>query len=213
MPRPGVRVRVAVEADLPVLVALGDELREAAGEGTRRFLPTRAAGAAADLERRYADALADPARRVVLAVTDEDTPLGMAVLCRGSAGALSDLPAVCVSHVVVADRHRRRGAGKALVAAAAAWADELGVEQVVVSVHPGAREANRFYARLGFAPLSVRRVAPVAVLRRRLATPEQRTAADGHVVRRRPAARRPRPVAVPVPHVGPVLPLGEQSEA
>jgi hypothetical protein len=54
-------------------------------------------------------------------------------------------------------------------------------------VHPGSRDANRFFARLGFAPMVVRRVAPVAVVRRHLSQGEARPV--DHVVRRRP--RRP----------------------
>jgi hypothetical protein len=37
-----------------------------------------------------------------------------------------------------------------------------------VNVPPAARDVNRFYARIGFAPMVVRRSAPVAQLRRRL---------------------------------------------
>ncbi|CAN5321173.1 hypothetical protein BH24ACT10_BH24ACT10_19500 [soil metagenome] len=108
----------------------------------------------------------------------------MALFTVASANALVDLPAVHMSHAVVADRHKRRGAGKALVCAAAGFAEARGIEQIVVSVHPGSRDANRFFARLGFAPLAVRRVAPVGVVRRRLASGEARPA--DHVVRRRP---------------------------
>ncbi len=89
-----------------------------------------------------------------------------------------------MSHAVVSNRYKRRGAGKALVAAAAALAEERGIEQLVVSVNPGSRDANRFFARLGFAPLAVRRAAPVAVVRRSLAAGDVRPA--DHVVRRRP---------------------------
>jgi hypothetical protein len=56
-----------------------------------------------------------------------------------------------------------------------------------VSVHPGSRDANRFFARLGFAPMAVRRVAPVAVVRP-AAGPGRGPPGDDHVVRRR--ARR-----------------------
>jgi hypothetical protein len=38
----------------------------------------------------------------------------------------------------------------------------------VVGVAPNGRDANRFFARLGFAPLVMRRIAPVAALRRAL---------------------------------------------
>ena len=86
--------------------------------------------------------------------------------------------------------YQRRGAGKALVAAVTAFAEERGLDQIVVSVHPGSREANRFFARLGFAPLAVRRVAPVAVVRRRLSGADVRPPSE-HVVRAAARARRP----------------------
>ena len=55
-------------------------------------------------------------------------------------------------------------------------------------MHPGSRDANRFFARLGFAPLAVRRVAPVAVVRRRLTGTDVRPLSE-HLVRRRARAR------------------------
>jgi hypothetical protein len=77
---------------------------------------------------------------------------------------------VQVEYTVVAEPFRRRGVGRALMGAAASFAEEIGAEQVTVSVSPMSREANRFYAQLGLTPLSVRRVAPAAALRRRIAT-------------------------------------------
>jgi ribosomal protein S18 acetylase RimI-like enzyme len=195
------RVRPATADDIPALMAFADELREAllpaasdAG-GRPRGAP---AAARALLEARYLEALADPGRHLVVVVNDAEEPLGTALLTIASANALLDLPAVHMSHAVVSDRHKRRGAGKALVAAAAAFAESHGLEQIVVSVHPGSRDANRFFARLGFAPLAVRRVAPVSVVRRRLAQVEARPA--DHVVRRRPrrAVRRPHASGVPL---------------
>ncbi len=38
----------------------------------------------------------------------------------------------------------------------------------MVNVPPTARDVNRFYARIGFAPLVVRRTAPIGHLRRKL---------------------------------------------
>ena len=189
MARPSLCVRPATEADLPALLALGDELRERllAGDGSR----ARVAGPTARhaLEARYAEALVDRRRHLVVVVDatpDGEQVLGMALLTIAPANALLDHEAVHMSHAVVADRHRRRGAGRALVAAAAAFADERGVDQLVVSVHPGSRDANRFFARLGFAPLAVRRSTTVAAVRRRLAAGEIRPIEN--VVRRR---RRP----------------------
>lgn len=196
-----VHVRIATPDDLPALLALGDELREQLllMDGTARF---RALSPRPALESRYLEALADPARHLVVAVDGKDggqqETLGMALFTVGSANALFDLPAVHMSHAVVADRHKRRGAGKALVAAATAFADEQGIEQLVVSVHPGSRDANRFFARLGFAPLAVRRVASVAVVRRRLSAGER---VVDRVVQRRPR----RPGRVPRRPLGPAV--------
>jgi ribosomal protein S18 acetylase RimI-like enzyme len=183
------RVRPATVDDVPVLMELGNELRDAVlaapAESTR--LRSNSPGSRASLHQRYVEALHDPDRHLVVVVNAADEQLGMALFTISPVNALLDLPAVHMSHAVVADRHKRRGAGKALVAAAAAHAEAHGLEQIVVSVHPGSRDANRFFARLGFAPMAVRRVAPVAVVRRRLAQVEARPA-DDHVVRRR--ARR-----------------------
>lgn len=198
MPWKPVRVRPVTLDDLPALLELGDELRE-------QVLPTDAAPARsgpsngprngrtnsrAALTQRYTDAIVDPDRHLVLAVGGPDggaeEPLGMALFTIATANALLDIPAVHISHAVVSHRHRKRGAGKALIAAAAAFADERGIEQLVISVHPGSREAARFFARLGFAPLAMRRTAPVSLVRRRLAQGDRGVE---HLVRHRP--RRP----------------------
>ncbi|MDX6202593.1 MAG: hypothetical protein QOJ83_2093, partial [Frankiales bacterium] len=59
---------------------------------------------------------------------------------------------------------------------AVTWAEEVGADEIVASVLPSLREANRFYARLGFAPLVMRRVVPVSTLRRNLALTDPRGA-------------------------------------
>jgi ribosomal protein S18 acetylase RimI-like enzyme len=164
VPRGALHVRAASEADLPAMMDLAEGLPPSAE-------PLPRAGRAA-LEQRYREALACQDRHLVLVVGESDQPLGMALFTVSTASPLLDAPALHMSHAVVADRHKRRGAGKALVAAAAAYAEERGLSQLVVSVRPGSRESNRFFARLGFAPLAVRRVAPVAAVRRRLAQAE-----------------------------------------
>ena len=175
------RVRPATIDDLPALLDLWQELREAGGRNARESLHV----AVDDAEERLKAALKDPTCRVVVAADEDDGILGMAVLCLTSLGPLSPLHAVSLNHVVVGRRHRKRGVGHALVAAAAAYADETGAEQVIVGVAPTLREANRFYARLGFTPAVVRRVAPVAVLRRRLSAPEHPVAALEELTRKR----------------------------
>jgi ribosomal protein S18 acetylase RimI-like enzyme len=198
-----VRVRPATVDDLAALLGFADELRDQplpVVDGKRsRALPATARDT---LESRFRDALSDPDRHLVVAVGDDDQPLGMALFTLGPTNALLDLPALHISHVVVGDGNRRRGAGKALVAAAAGYADERGLDQVVVSVNPGSREANRFFARLGFAPVVVRRVASVSMIRRRLGTASARPV--DHVVRLRPRRTgRLRSAALPLGPAGP----------
>lgn len=180
-----VHVRPATTDDLPDLLDLWQELREAGGRTARENLHV----AVDDAKERLTAALGDSSCRVVVAADEGDAILGMAVLCLTSLGPLSPLHAVQLNHVVVAKNQRKRGVGHALVASAAAYADETGAEQVIVGVTPTLREANRFYARLGFTPAVVRRVAPVAVLRRRLSAPEHPVAALEGLTRKRLIAR------------------------
>lgn len=189
----GVRVRRADEHDLGTVLDLTGELRE-------ELFHVRARSSRSPAER-YAEALADERCEIALAVCGEgaaEEVVGMAVLTVARTHALLDLPSMHVTHFVVSSAHRRRGAGRALVARAAAFAEEHGLEQIVVSVHPGSRDGARFFARLGFAPISVRRTAPVSVVRRRLAALDRATEP---VVRRarRLSARPGRPSPVDQP--------------
>lgn len=92
-------------------------------------------------------------------------------------------------HVVPSQRGR--GVGSALMEAAAGFADELGVEHVGTAVSAGARDSNRFMARLGLAPTATLRVAPRATLLGRLPSrlPVQR-GAGGRQLTQLLAARR-----------------------
>lgn len=186
-------MRPAVPSDLPALVELGTELREALLPTSDGVLRPGTPAARTALEQRYREVLACSDRRLVIVVGERDEPLAMALFSISPANPLLDQPAVHMSHSVVSRRYERRGAGKALVAAAAAYAEECGLDQLVVSVRPGSREANRFFSRLGFAPLAVRRVAPVSAVRRRLAQAERDDGA--HVTRRRPRRVVPAPAS------------------
>jgi ribosomal protein S18 acetylase RimI-like enzyme len=101
---------------------------------------------------------------------------------------LYDNPTVQVSYLLVRPQLRRRGVGRAILSAATAYAEQLGAEHVMVNVFPAMRDANRYFARLGFSPLAVRRVAAVSTLRRRLAL-DARAACVEDVAGRRLRAR------------------------
>lgn len=140
-------------------------------------------------EQWYDAVIADGRSRLVVALVEREV-VGMALLTPDPASAVYSTPAMQLTHLVVTEAHRRKGAGKAIVAAATHYAEELGYDHVVVSVYPTDREANRFYARLGFGPVVIRRVATVAALRRRLGASVD---ARGSLVRRelRLAGRSP----------------------
>ncbi len=184
MTRSHIAVRAADESDLADLVYLWDELKRC-GALSHRLAATTDRGQIVDRVRRL---LTRPSGRIFLASIGAQ-PVGMTMVTTVPLGALSESLCVQVEYTVVAEPFRRRGIGRALMAAAAAYAEEVGAEQVTVSVSPLSREANRFYAQLGLTPLAVRRVAPAAALRRRLATIDL-TSSGRDAVRRRPVGAR-----------------------
>ncbi len=166
MSRFRVRVRTASSDDVDELVALVGSMTDLGPVRGRRVARSWPDGLRIQCERLLADA----EHRVVVALDETGAVVGAAVFAADTAGGLLDPPSVYVSHLLVAPAYRKRGAGRALVSAAAGYADELGVDSVVVAVAPTTRDANRFFARLGFAPQVIRRIAPVAGLRRALAS-------------------------------------------
>ena len=59
-----------------------------------------------------------------------------------------------VQDLVVAEEHRRRGIGRALMERAASWCREQGARQLLLTVWEGNRAAEAFYASLGYRPVS-----------------------------------------------------------
>lgn len=96
-------------------------------------------------------------------------PAGYVVLADSTRSLLVAQPCVSIDMLYVHATHRRQGIGKALMAAASRYADRSGCEHLTSQVPAGDRDANRFFARLGFAPETVRRVTTSATLQRKLA--------------------------------------------
>jgi GNAT superfamily N-acetyltransferase len=182
--RSHITVRPATESDVADLVQLWAELKRCGALSSRR-------GLADDrmIDDRVRRLLSRPSGRVLLASLGGE-PVGMAMLTTVPLGALNETACVQVEYTVVAEPFRRRGVGRALMGAAAAYAEEIGAEQITVSVTPMSREANRFYAQLGLTPMSVRRVAPAAALRRRIAMLEHNPPGQESPVARRPLGGR-----------------------
>jgi L-amino acid N-acyltransferase YncA len=170
--RSRVTTRTARPDDLPAVLALVRQHRaEAHAEGV---LTGQTPGAAAAVGFRRL--LADAGHRVVLAVLpgegaapDAEAVVGLAVLGLDPLSTVLGVPQVTVDNLVVHRDHRRRGAGTALLAAAAAYAAELGALHVVAAVGGHEAERQRFFARMGFAPLTTRRIVPRETLSRALA--------------------------------------------
>ena len=59
-----------------------------------------------------------------------------------------------VETLVVGRKHRRRGIGRRLMEAAAAWARGHGAVEVVLTTWVGNDDAEAFYERLGYRELS-----------------------------------------------------------
>jgi len=147
------------------LVALA-ETDDLSGSATSvRFAP----GHEEHLVERFSALLAADACAVFVATDDQSAEIvGMIVLDDSDAGIVLPVPALVVSYLLVDRAYRRRGAGRALLAMALHVAEQRGIDHVVASAIAASRDGNRYLARLGFAPLVVRRIAPTAVLRRSL---------------------------------------------
>lgn len=147
---------------------------------------------------RVSDGLADAIRRdgvdAFLASAD-GADVGFAVLSRGPLLPLLEDHSVAIEHLYVRPEVRRHGVGRALIARATTFAEQHGAGQISTSVPASGRDGQRFFARLGFSPFVVRRVASVAALRRRL-VPERCPALDATVMRRRSLRARSRAIAL-----------------
>jgi GNAT superfamily N-acetyltransferase len=204
--RSRVRTRTARPADLPAVLALVRQHRADAHAEDVLTGHTRLNAAASGFRRL----LEDPGHRVVLAVLPgpnagaggdgAEVPVGLAVLGLDPLSAVLGNPQVTVDTFVVHRDHRRRGAGAVLLTAAAAYAQEVGAAHVVAAVGGHEPERQRFFARMGFAPLTTRRIVALGSLTRSLSA-WQRSRLSGPVPRRASAVRR-RPVPRALPSYG-----------
>lgn len=99
----------------------------------------------------------------------DDAPVGYLVLTDSLAGPLTEAPCTAIDQLFVSADWRRHGVARQLLATAAAHAERVGAEAIVSNVPSQVRDANRFFARLGFSPTVVRRVTTPAALHRKLA--------------------------------------------
>lgn len=123
-------------------------------------------------EERVALAFARDDVRAYLALS-EGQPVGYILLTCSPLSFLTESRCVAIDQIFVLPDARRTGAARALLNAAATYADRHGADQIAGMVPVQGREANRFFARLGFSSDVVRRVTTTTALRRKLATGDE----------------------------------------
>ncbi|WP_322921824.1 GNAT family N-acetyltransferase [Nocardioides renjunii] len=150
------------------------------------------------------DQLADVARIVETASERADQCVAVAEVDGEVAGAvyleattftpLNLEPAVLAVSPHVFPQFRRKGVGSALMEVACRFAEQHGIQHVQTAAASEARDANRFMARLSFAPQATLRAAATSSVRSRLPQARQATpaASSRQRIDRVLAARRTR---------------------
>ena len=155
-----VRIRAAGEGDL---VAVLDLFRRLDGlqRPWRVFEPR--AGALAETEARYREALTERDR--ILVVAEEGGRLvgmGHGAVVRPS--SMSDARALEISNVVVLPSRRRRGVARAIVAELVAFGRGRGARTAVIKTFAANEAAVAFWSDLGFRVRLVQMVADLGDL-------------------------------------------------
>lgn len=157
MSRSTVTLRDATPADaVPLADLWADTVRR--GDRVER---------AADLDQLIAQAEADPDLRIVVAQCDGHVAGGVHLQATTLSG-LNLEPIVQALSPQVFPEFRRRGVGRALMEAAVVFAEEKGISHIATASTSNSRDANRFMARLAFAPQAVLRIAPTSAVRAKL---------------------------------------------
>ncbi|NYE38754.1 GNAT superfamily N-acetyltransferase [Nocardioides cavernae] len=188
MSRTPVTVRAAGASDAAALHELwGDILRK--GSLDEQL---------ADVTRVVTSAAARDDQCVVVAEVDGEVA-GAVYLEASTFTPLNLEPAVLAVSPHVLQRFRRKGVGSALMEAACRFAEQHGISHIQTAAAAEARDANRFMARLSFAPQAMLRAATTTAVRARL--PQARQGTPGATSRQRIdrvlAARRIRRERVP----------------
>lgn len=143
----------------------------------------------ADMGAVIAAVLDSEDQRIIVAEHDGEFA-GAVHVERTTISALNLEPVVRALSPHVLPAHRRRGVGTALMDAAVAWAEELGVAHISTAAVAGSRDANRFMARIALGPYAVLRVATTHAVRTRLTVHRRPAAAGGRQLTQVLAARR-----------------------
>jgi GNAT superfamily N-acetyltransferase len=107
------------------------------------------------------DAGHEPTEAVLIAEAAIDgRPLGL-IHVKGDVSVLTDEPQGYIAILAVTTEAEGQGIGRALMAAAEAWARERGYRYLALDTFATNSHARAFYARLGFAEESLKMVKPL----------------------------------------------------
>ncbi len=132
------------------------------------MIPGRISAAERDerLAQRFAAIMASERRTVLAAFDEAEQMLGFLIVLADEASPIDPTPVLQLGELILGSDTQRDAVGRALLAAVVRLADEREVDHIQASAVYSSREANRYLARLGFAPLATRRVASTSTLRR-----------------------------------------------
>jgi GNAT superfamily N-acetyltransferase len=189
MLRPAIDVRLASLEDRDDLLDLWLTAREQHTPANRSMhgVPTP------DLRERIGVLLAGAEVKILVGRRDGHCA-GFAVLSESTVSSVLETRFLLIEHLFVDPQHRRVGLAKAILVAASQIAERAKLEHIVCNLPPAPRETHRFFARLGFAPVLVRRVTTTSMLRRRLMGDQRRrrlSAIEDLAFRRRSQRERP----------------------
>jgi RimJ/RimL family protein N-acetyltransferase len=146
----GVAVRHAEPRDAADLV----DLASAVGSEEEGWLITDGEWRSAAEERRYLRAIKRSPHAAVLVAEIGERVVGRLSIARDAHPASRHVADV---GLMVARDYRRRGAGRALMEAAEAWARSTGVSKIELHVFPHNAPAIALYERLGYEREGLRR--------------------------------------------------------
>lgn len=155
--RAQVLLRSAVAADADALVTLWDTVMRHVNRDQQLE----------DIRQVIDRISAMPEERIVVAEVDERV-VGAVHLRATTLSPINLEPVVQANSPHVLADYRRHGIGTSLMGAAVAFAEELGIGCVGTAVSRGARDSNRFMARLALGPAATYRLAPTMSIKGRL---------------------------------------------
>ena len=136
----GVKIKVKIEEITTV--------DNAFSEGVARLVPQLSQRASAPSSERLERIAANPSSHMLAAVAEDGTIAGITTLI------ITEIPTSCkawTEDVVVDEKYRGQGIGRALVTRAVEMARECGAEQIMLTSNPSRTVARKLYAECGFS--------------------------------------------------------------